>query len=102
MMSTAAIIVIVILAVALVASIVVSYILVKSTRDKAFEEGVEHRRQEAEAVLGSAEKEAQEKILDAERRVEEAKVKIQEAERTLQDAEKELRTELIPSVFARL
>ena len=88
MMSTAAIIVIVILAVALIASIVVSYILVKSTRDKAFEEGVEHRRQEAEAVLGSAEKEAQEKILDAERRVEEAKVKIQEAERTLQDAEK--------------
>ena len=88
MTSTPLIIVIVILAVALIASIVVAYILVRSTRDKAFEEGVEHRRQEAEAVLGSAEKEAQEKILDAERRVEEAKVKVQEAERTLQDAEK--------------
>ncbi len=61
----------------------------KSIEKSAFDRGVEHRRQEAEKILGSAENEAQAKIQEAKAREEEAEYLKQQAQRVLDDAEKE-------------
>ena len=65
-------IIIILLAVLLVAAVAAIFIVRKLTADQAFQKGIEHRKQEAEAVLGSAEQEAREKVAEAERRIADA------------------------------
>ena len=78
-------IIIILLAVLLVAAVAAIFIVRKLTADQAFQKGIEHRKQEAEAVLGSAEQEAREKVAEAERR-------IADAQRMLEDASKKAET----------
>ncbi len=78
-------IIIIVLAILLVAAVAAIFIVRKITSDQAFQKGIEHRRQEAEAVLGSAEQEARAKVAEAERRIE-------EAQRVLEDAGKKAET----------
>lgn len=59
---------------------VISNKKIEETEKSAFEKGVEHRKNQAEGVIGSAEKEA-------ERIVAEANKTVQEAQKTLEDAQ---------------
>ncbi|MBQ2263850.1 MAG: DUF3552 domain-containing protein, partial [Oscillospiraceae bacterium] len=77
--------IIIVLAILLVGAVAAIFIVRKITSDQAFQKGIEHRRQEAEAVLGSAEQEARAKVAEAERRIE-------EAQRMLEDAGKKAET----------
>ena len=77
----------------LVIGIVVMYAVnqgkLNTIETEAFNRGVEHRKQEAEALLGSAEKEAQAKMKEAEAAKTEAERLTQLAQRMLDDAEKD-------------
>ena len=78
-------IIIVVLAILLAAALIGIFVTYKIVSEQAFQKGVAHRKQEAEAVLGSAEKEARAKVEAAER-------KIAEANRILEDAGKKAET----------
>ncbi|MBQ8011211.1 MAG: ribonuclease Y, partial [Oscillospiraceae bacterium] len=57
--------IIIVLAILLVGAVAAIFVVRKITSDQAFQKGIEHRRQEAEAVLGSAEQEARAKVAEA-------------------------------------
>lgn len=82
-------IIIVVLAVLLVLAIVGIFVAYKIADKNAFEKGIAHRKQEAEAVLGSAEKEARVKIEQAERRIAEAKRMLEDADKEAENKKKE-------------
>ncbi|MBE6825823.1 MAG: ribonuclease Y [Ruminococcus sp.] len=87
-MNTIAIVIICVLAALLVAAVIGMFFVAKLTQEKAFQKGVEHRRKEAESVLGSAEKEARAKVDEARAKVAEAERKIADADRMLEEAQK--------------
>ena len=62
---------------------------IESADQKGFERGIAHRKKEEEAVIGSAEQEAQRKIKFADSKIEESERALSLAQQKLEDAEKQ-------------